>query len=49
MLQSRGIKKVPFLANLGSEGTDFIVSRLESKSFQADESICTIGDPGDRM
>src|SRR4030043_918114 len=46
---SEVLKKVPFFRSLGKDGISFIVERLKFKPFDADEIICKIGDPGDRM
>ncbi|HFE64666.1 MAG TPA: cyclic nucleotide-binding domain-containing protein [Caldithrix sp.] len=46
---SEVLKKVPFFRTLGRGGIDFIVERLKFKTFDADETICKIGDPGDKM
>lgn len=46
---SEVLKKVPFFKTLGKNGIDFIVERLKFKTFEADETICRIGDPGDKM
>lgn len=46
---SEVLKKVPFFKTLGKNGIDFIVERLKFKTFEADETICQIGDPGDKM
>ncbi len=46
---SEVLKKVPFFRSLGKDGIDFIVERLKFKPFEADEVICKIGDPGDKM
>lgn len=46
---SEVLKKVPFFRTLGKEGIDFIVERLKFKPYEANETICKIGDPGDQM
>ncbi|UCF64977.1 MAG: cyclic nucleotide-binding domain-containing protein [bacterium] len=46
---SEVLKKVPFFRSLGKDGISFIVERLKFKPFDADEIICKIGDPGDKM
>jgi CRP-like cAMP-binding protein len=46
---SKIIKEVPIFRMLGKESIDFIVERLKFKSYEADETICKIGDPGDIM
>ncbi len=46
---SEVLKKVPFFRTLGKEGIDFIVERLKFKPYDANETICKIGDPGDQM
>ena len=46
---SEVLKKVPFFRSLGKDGISFIVERLKFKPFDADELICKIGDPGDKM
>ncbi len=43
------LKKVPIFRMLGKESIDFIVERLKFKSFQGNETICKIGDPGEEM
>ncbi|RMF59301.1 MAG: response regulator [Calditrichaeota bacterium] len=43
------LKKVPFFQTLGRDGIDFIVERLKFKPYDANEVICKIGDPGDKM
>ena len=50
MLQiSEILKKVFFFETLEKDESDFIVERLSLHSFGADEQICKIGDPGDKM
>ncbi len=46
---SEVLKKVPFFRSLGKDGISFIVERLKFKPFDANEAICKIGDPGDKM
>lgn len=46
---SETLKKVPFFRTLGKDGIDFIVEKLKFKPFEANETICKIGDPGDKM
>ncbi len=46
---SKILKQVPIFRMLGKESIDFIVERLKFKTFQKDEVICNIGDPGDEM
>ena len=46
---SKIIKEVPIFRMLGKESIDFIVERLKFKSYEANETICKIGDPGDTM
>ncbi len=46
---SEVLKKVPFFRSLGKDGISFVVERLKFKPFEADEVICKIGDPGDKM
>lgn len=46
---SEVLKKVPFFRTLGKDGIDFIVERLKFKPFDANQTICKIGDPGDKM
>lgn len=46
---SEVLKKVPFFRTLGREGISFIVERLKFKPYETDETICKIGDPGDKM
>ncbi len=43
------LKQVPIFRMLGREGIDFIVERLKFKTFDADETVCKISDPGDEM
>lgn len=43
------IKRVPIFRMLGKESIDFIVERLKFKTFQKDDAICKIGDPGEEM
>ncbi len=43
------LKQVPIFRMLGKESIDFIVERLKFKTYDADETICKIGDPGDTM
>ncbi len=43
------LKKVPIFHMLGKESIDFIVERMKFKTFNGDETICSIGDPGDEM
>ncbi len=46
---SEVLKTVPFFRTLGKDGIEFIVERLKFKPFDAEERICEIGDPGDRL
>jgi CRP-like cAMP-binding protein len=46
---SKILKNVPIFKLLGKDSIDFIVERLKFKSFEKDEVICKIGDPGDTM
>jgi len=46
---SKILQQVPIFKMLGKESIDFIVERLKFKTFDAKESICKIGDPGDTM
>ena len=46
---SKIIKEVPIFRMLGKESIDFIVERLKFKSYEANETICKVGDPGDTM
>ncbi|MGD9486792.1 MAG: cyclic nucleotide-binding domain-containing protein [Calditrichaceae bacterium] len=46
---SKVLKQVPIFRMLGKESIDFIVERLKFKTFDAAETICKIGDPGDEM
>lgn len=43
------LKQVPIFRMLGKESIDFIVERLKFKSFDQNDTICRIGDPGDIM
>lgn len=43
------LKQVPIFHMLGKESIDFIVERLKFKTFNANDIICKIGDPGDEM
>ncbi len=43
------LKKVPFFRTLSKDGLSFIVERLRFKPFDANQVICRIGDPGDKM
>jgi len=43
------LKKVPIFRMLGKESISFIVERLKFKTFNLEETICKIGDPGDEM
>lgn len=50
MLQiSKILHEVPIFRMLGKESIDFIVERLKFKSFDANQTICKAGDPGDTM
>ena len=46
---SKILKEVPIFKMLGKESIDFIVERLKFKTFDNDETIFRIGDPGDTM
>jgi CRP-like cAMP-binding protein len=46
---SKIIKQVPIFRMLGKESIDFIVERLKFKTYESQETICKIGDPGDTM
>ena len=46
---SKILKQVPIFKMLGKESIDFIVERLKFKSFENNETICKVGDPGDTM
>ncbi len=46
---SEVLRKVPFFQSLGKDGIDFIIERLKFKPFEANETICQAGDPGDKM
>ncbi len=46
---SEVLREVSFFQTLGKDGIDFIIERLKFKPFEANEAICQIGDPGDRM
>lgn len=46
---SEVLKQVPFFRSLGKDGISYIVERLKFKPFDAEEVICKIGDPGDKM
>jgi CRP-like cAMP-binding protein len=46
---SKIIKQVPIFRMLGKESIDFIIERLKFKSYESEETICKIGDPGDTM
>ena len=46
---SKILKEVPIFKMLGKESIDFIVERLKFKTYDANETICKIGDPGDTM
>ncbi len=43
------LKQVPIFRMLGKDSINFIVERLKFKTFNANETICKIGDPGDEM
>jgi CRP-like cAMP-binding protein/CheY-like chemotaxis protein len=46
---SKILKQVPIFKMLSKESIDFIVERLKFKSFENNETVCNIGDPGDTM
>ncbi len=46
---SKILKQVPLFHTLGKESIDFIIQRLKFKTFNANETVCKIGDPGDEM
>ncbi len=46
---SKILKQVPLFHTLGKESIDFIIQRLKFKTFDANETVCKIGDPGDEM
>ncbi|RMG61283.1 MAG: response regulator [Calditrichaeota bacterium] len=46
---SEVLKKVPFFRTLSKDGLSFIVERLRFKPFDANQVICRVGDPGDKM
>lgn len=46
---SKILKQVPLFHTLGKESIDFIIQRLKFKTFDANEAVCKIGDPGDEM
>lgn len=46
---SKILKEVPIFKMLGKESIDFIVERLKFKTYEKNETICRIGDPGDTM
>jgi CRP-like cAMP-binding protein/CheY-like chemotaxis protein len=46
---SEVLKQVPFFRSLGKDGISYIVERLKFKPFDGDDTICKIGDPGDKM
>lgn len=46
---SKILKQVPLFHSLGKESIDFIIQRLKFKTFDANETVCKIGDPGDEM
>jgi CRP-like cAMP-binding protein/CheY-like chemotaxis protein len=46
---SKILKKVPIFRMLGKESIDFIVERLKFKTFDKNEVVCKVGDPGDSM
>jgi len=43
------LRQVPIFRMLGKESIDFIVDRLKFKTFDGNDTICKIGDPGDEM
>jgi len=43
------IKDVPFFRNLERDSIDYITERLKFKQFGKGNTICKVGDPGDKM
>jgi len=43
------IKQVPIFRMLGKESIDFIVERFKFKTFDGNDTVCKMGDPGDEM
>jgi CRP-like cAMP-binding protein/CheY-like chemotaxis protein len=43
------IKQVPIFRMLGKESIDFIVERFKFKTFDTNDIVCKMGDPGDEM
>jgi CheY-like chemotaxis protein len=46
---SKILQSVPIFKMLGKESINFIVERLKFKTFDSEETICKVGDPGDEM
>ncbi|NOX89228.1 MAG: cyclic nucleotide-binding domain-containing protein [Calditrichaeota bacterium] len=46
---SKILRQVPLFHTLGKESIDFIIQRLKFKTFNANDTVCQIGDPGDEM
>ncbi|MBD3223507.1 MAG: cyclic nucleotide-binding domain-containing protein [Caldithrix sp.] len=46
---TRILKEVPIFRTLGKESIEFILERLKFKTFDPNETICKVGDPGDEM
>jgi len=46
---SKILHDVPIFRMLGKDSIDFIVERLKFKTYDANHTICKIGDPGDTM
>ena len=46
---SKILQNVPIFRMLGKDSIDFIVERLKFKTFDGNQTICKIGDPGDTM
>ncbi|MCK4560129.1 MAG: cyclic nucleotide-binding domain-containing protein [Calditrichia bacterium] len=46
---SKILNDVPIFRMLGKESIDFIIERLKFRTYDANHTICKIGDPGDTM
>jgi len=46
---SKILNDVPIFRMLGKESINFIIERLKFKTYDANHTICKIGDPGDTM
>ena len=46
---SKILHDVPIFRMLGKESINFIVERLKFKTYDDNQTICKIGDPGDTM